>query len=225
MHILITAATGPELSQLATFLEDNFSKIADNHFAKNYLQISLCITGVGAAITTFHLCNQLGNNHYDLVLQLGIAGAYNHQLNIGDVVVVKEEFWGDLGAEDHNGFLDIFDLQLANADDFPYQNKALLNQQIPSFFNAIKNVKSLTVNCSSGNQKTIDKRIRKYSCDVESMEGAAFHYVCLQKNMPFIQLRAISNLVTPRNKADWNIPLAISNVNQCCVDFLNSQIS
>jgi futalosine hydrolase len=48
--------------------------------------------------------------------------------------------------------------------------------------------------------------------DIESMEGAAFHYVCLQEEIPFIQLRGISNLVGDRNKNRWQIPTAMETV-------------
>ncbi len=224
MHILVTAATHQEVKMLVTFLENNFTKKQNNVFISTNLTVSVLITGIGSAATTYTLCNHLQNHNYDCILQLGIAGAFNKQLQIGEVLMVTEEYWGDLGAEDHNDFLDIFDLQLADANEFPYLNKALKNENYTTYFSALKKVKGLTVNCSSGSQDTIDKRIRKYTCDVESMEGAAFHYICLSNNIPFVQLRAISNYVTPRNKNDWNIPLAIENVNQSCIHFLNTQM-
>jgi futalosine hydrolase len=44
------------------------------------------------------------------------------------------------------------------------------------------------------------------------MEGAAFFYVCSKENIPFLALRAVSNRVEPRDKAKWNIPLALKNL-------------
>ena len=46
------------------------------------------------------------------------------------------------------------------------------------------------------------------------MEGAAFHYLCLQEQVPFLQLRAISNHVGERNKANWKLKEAIHNLNE-----------
>ena len=46
------------------------------------------------------------------------------------------------------------------------------------------------------------------------MEGAAFHYVCLQENIPFVQLRAISNFVGERDKSKWLMKEAIENLNR-----------
>ena len=45
------------------------------------------------------------------------------------------------------------------------------------------------------------------------MEGAAFFQVCNTFNVPCIQIRAISNKVEHRNKDNWNLPLAIKNLN------------
>jgi futalosine hydrolase len=52
----------------------------------------------------------------------------------------------------------------------------------------------------------------KYHPDIETMEGAAFFYICSRENIPFLAVRAVSNRVEPRNKEKWNIPLAISNL-------------
>jgi futalosine hydrolase len=52
----------------------------------------------------------------------------------------------------------------------------------------------------------------RFSPDIETMESAAFFYVCLQEKIPFLALRAISNKVEPRDKSKWNIPLAMQNL-------------
>ena len=52
------------------------------------------------------------------------------------------------------------------------------------------------------------------------MEGAALHYVCLHQNIPFIQLRAISNYVGERDKTKWKIDLAISNLHNELIKLL-----
>jgi futalosine hydrolase len=63
-------------------------------------------------------------------------------------------------------------------------------------------------------------RADRYDCCVESMEGAAFHYVCLQEGMPFAQVRAISNYVTPRDKSQWQMKDAIVNLNKWVIGFI-----
>ena len=46
------------------------------------------------------------------------------------------------------------------------------------------------------------------------MEGAAVFKVCNEFSVPCIQIRAISNNVEKRNKENWNMPLAIRNLNK-----------
>ena len=81
-------------------------------------------------------------------------------------------------------------------------------------------VSGLTVNTVSGNEQTIKLRMERCGCSVESMEGAAFHYVCLHENVPFAQIRAISNYVTPRDKSQWKMKEAIINLNDWLLDFI-----
>ena len=45
------------------------------------------------------------------------------------------------------------------------------------------------------------------------MEGATVFKVCEEMNIPCIQIRSISNKVEKRNKENWNLDLAISNLN------------
>jgi futalosine hydrolase len=63
---------------------------------------------------------------------------------------------------------------------------------------------------------------KKFDADIETMEGAAFFYSCLQLKIPFLQIRAISNFVEPRDKSKWNIPLALENLSTEIFDFLNT---
>jgi futalosine hydrolase len=62
----------------------------------------------------------------------------------------------------------------------------------------------------------------KYNADVESMEGAALHYVCIQKNIPFLQIRGISNQVGERDKSKWQFKEAIQSSNQLLNDIYSS---
>jgi futalosine hydrolase len=158
---------------------------------------------------TYHL-QQLCVQKPDLIIQAGIAGTYNDRLQIGQTVLIESEVM-DTGAENDDELLSIFDLNLADPDEFPYVNGALpcyfLNKK--SF--GLQQVRGLTVNCSSGNEQTIDRRKLKYKADIESMEGAALHYTALMSGIPFLQVRTISNVVEKRNREHWNIPLALQN--------------
>jgi futalosine hydrolase len=44
------------------------------------------------------------------------------------------------------------------------------------------------------------------------MEGAAFMYACLIADVPFAQVRAVSNVVERRNRESWRLADAIDNL-------------
>ncbi len=84
----------------------------------------------------------------------------------------------------------------------------------------LKKVKGITINTVHGNKKSISKVISLYQPDVESMEGAAFFYACNKFNIPALQLRSVSNYVERRNVKNWNIPLAVKNLNEAVISLL-----
>ena len=57
------------------------------------------------------------------------------------------------------------------------------------------------------------KLFEKFNADIESMEGAAFHYVCLLRKANFVQIRSISNIVGERDKTKWKMKEAIASLN------------
>jgi futalosine hydrolase len=111
---------------------------------------------------------------------------------------------------------------LANPDVFPFSGGRL---NLPKHDYIPKDMPlagGVSVNTTSGNQEMINSlRERYFSTDIESMEGAAFFFVCLKEGIPFVQIRAISNYVEPRDKSKWDIPLAIKNLNDWLIDWLS----
>jgi futalosine hydrolase len=51
------------------------------------------------------------------------------------------------------------------------------------------------------------------------MEGACLHYVGRTANIPFLQIRAISNYVGERDKSKWQIKEAIAALNQALLKY------
>ena len=74
-------------------------------------------------------------------------------------------------------------------------------------------MRGATINCISSTVEEVERMKKKYHPIVESMEGAAMHYACLMEEIPFIQLRAISNYVGERDKSKWKMREAIELLN------------
>lgn len=221
MNILISAATEAEIAPFVAYLDTNWNSISNGVYQKENVQVVVLITGVGMVATTYTLTRALSTVKYDLVLQAGIAGTFNKARQLGDVVFITTDQWGDLGAEDHDKYLDIFGVGLIDADSYPFSG-GKLNNPLSDIHSGIMlpQVSALTVNMVSGNERTITRLQEVYQCDIESMEGAAFHYVCLMEQVPFAQVRSISNYIEPRDRSKWQIGLAVKNLNNWLTDFL-----
>ncbi|MDC0249610.1 futalosine hydrolase [Flavobacteriales bacterium] len=161
---------------------------------------SVLITGVGMINTAIHLTKELMKNKYEIVINMGVVGSFSDQLKNGDVVEVVEDNFAEIGFEDGESLSKLTDFDIKTT--FKVEGKTNLKQ-----------VKSITVNTVHGNENAIKKLVHRLNPDVESMEGAAVFAVCEEFNIPCVQIRSISNKVEKRNKENWNIPLAIKNLN------------
>lgn len=164
--------------------------------------------------TTWQLGLFLAHHRPDLAINVGIAGALDVQLTIGDVVHVTTERFGDLGVEEADGRLtDLFELGLLEADTPPYHHAILINSA-GADTQFLPTVHGLTVNKVHGSAASIAALRAKYpDAQVETMEGAAFFYACQLVGLPFLEIRSISNYVEPRNREAWDLALAIGNLN------------
>jgi futalosine hydrolase len=218
MNILLVTAT---LAEIKPFVNRQNLKLADNGLYTGrcgHHTVCCIITGVGMVATTYHLTTALQKSSYDLVVNAGIAGNYRADFYNGLVVEVVSEQFADFGIDNRGAFVSAFAARLVQPNEHPFCNEKLVNAQVHEFTECLPKAHGITVNKSSGNQPAIDALCQLFSPDVESMEGAAVFYVCLNQNIPFAEIRAISNLVEPRNRDNWNISLAIEQLNSTLID-------
>lgn len=178
-----------------------------------YLQTNhhhdVLITGVGIPSTILRLSRQLAHHHYDLVVQAGIAGAFESSFaRHGDVVQVSKDAFGDLGAFENGQFLDLQQMEL-NFDPIWIQSGGIKTD--------LPEVKGITVQTVTNDKMILSALASKWQADIETMEGAAAAYVCQQKQVPFVQIRGISNTVGNRDKSHWHTGQAITNMNNALV--------
>ena len=221
MKILIVSATEKEIFSLKERLTENQSTSCGvSSSVLDEICVDFLVTGIGVVFTTYHLLRKLSEKEYDLVINAGIAGSFNENLSIGDVVYVKNEQFADLGIENQNGLTTLFEKGYISENQFPFKN-AKLENYYDSNFN-LKGVSAITVNTTHGKKDSIQMFKNKFKADIETMEGAAFFYVCLQEGIKFFQIRSISNYVEERDIAKWNIPLAIKNLNDKLLEIINN---
>jgi futalosine hydrolase len=135
---------------------------------------------------------------------------------------IRDSCFADAGIDTGKGFLTLSEAGLQDPDKFPFRKGKLIaeNDFVRRVAGIIEPVNAVTVNTVSGSEEVIRKIYEKYNPDIETMEGAAFFYVCAMENIPFLALRAVSNKVEPRNREKWNIPLALKNLTKGLNDVL-----
>lgn len=221
MKILIVVASSTEIKEV----RDNLTfvnKLTPNlsSFIYGNLSIDILTTGYGSVFTAFHLTRTLFSHNYDLAINAGVAGSFDYFLEQGFVVNVIQDQFADLGFEDKQGFYTLGEKEMINEDSFPFTGeimRSLGNFEIEEIESMIP-VKAITVNTIHGSQEKIQRLKNKYHAEIETMEGAAFFYVCLMEKVPFLQVRSISNFVEIPKVENWYLPLALKNLTKSLMD-------
>lgn len=217
MNILLVAATKLELKNVISFFHFKYDT---SSFTTEGINVEILFTGVGMVATAFALGQKFATKKYDFVINAGIAGTFNKNFTLGDVVWVKQDIFADLGAENDSQFLSIDDLGFGQALTLPIIDKN--NNLISKWLDRLKPANAITVNKVSGNFKNIQKTIHRLNPDIETMEGAAFYYACQQSQTPCVQVRGISNFIEKRNTDNWDVRTAVSGVNASLIRFFKS---
>lgn len=166
--------------------------------------------------TAFAMGRELSCEKYDLAINAGIAGSFDRALKLAEVVMVNVDCFSEMGAEEGENFLSIDELGFGKTSirpAFPFDHQ---------YTSPLSKARAITVNRVHGNDESIYETVLRLNPQIESMEGAAFFYSCNQLALPCIQLRAVSNYVERRNRQSWNIPLAVSNLNETLIHLIDS---
>ena len=217
MRVIITAATNGEWMP-------SFQKINPAYAGTNKrFSVGFHESGIGLLASSVSLMKMFVQETPSLIIQVGIAGCFDKKVPLGKVFAVKDDFAGDIGVMENKVWKDLFDLKLDKANDAPYEKKSLPNPWL-SQYNLLKlpTKKGVTVNTISTDKNKIDLYSGRYKATLESMEGAALHYMGRDLNIPFIQIRAVSNYVGERNKAKWEMQEAIYNLNETLLQYLDA---
>ncbi|MFZ4543153.1 MAG: futalosine hydrolase [Saprospiraceae bacterium] len=206
MKILLVAATEFEI---LPFLDKSI-----------WPNLHILITGVGQMQTAFHTGLALQKETFDLAINAGICGSFRKDWELGKVVHIISESFGDLGIEEADGsFKDMFEMGFLERNNRPFQDAKLTNENAAGFV-FLERAHGLTVNKVHGFQPSIDKIRKTYPADIENMEGAGFFYACKLLDVRFLEIRSISNYVEKRNRENWEIGLALENLHKVLAEIL-----
>ncbi|MBP6512715.1 MAG: futalosine hydrolase [Bacteroidia bacterium] len=173
---------------------------------------SLLITGVGLTATAYQLGKILSTTSFHGAVNFGVAGALDLSIPLGTAVEVITDEFADLGAENNDDFISLFEMNLQNENEVPFSHGKLVPMGEWKNIGNLRKVHGASVNTVHGNVHSIANFKKRSNAQIESMEGAAFFYACKMGGVDSLQIRAISNYVEPRNREHWKLEEAIQSL-------------
>lgn len=174
--------------------------------------LDVYVVGVGpvaAAAGTARLLAlaETAGRPYRAVLSAGVAGGFAGRAAVGCTVLGVRAIAPDLGAQSPSGFLSLDELGLGTTV-LPADTVLLtvLAARLPT---AIRG-DVLTVCMATGSTRTAEVLARRHPAAVaEAMEGYGVAWACAMAEVPFVELRTISNTIGPRDTSSWRLDDAL----------------
>ena len=185
----------------------------------------LVISGIGPVNAAHSLTREIEASRPTVVLQFGIGGAYVPAgVSVGEVVCATEELYGDLGAITPEGLLSMEDLGFPVIRSEPSRfNRFPLDGCLVAYAAEACGATCgpfLTTSQCTGVRALGDALHARTGAICENMEGAAAAHVCALYDVPFLEVRGISNLVEDRDRSAWKVDDAIAVVCDAVVHVL-----
>lgn len=175
-------------------------------------ELNLLHTGVGPTATAISLTRFLEREQPKAVFMIGCGGNYpNSGLTIGDLALATEEIFGDLGAMTEQGFLMLEKMEIP-VEPPPVQRIKLASSLQSAAADLLKTADRqlacgpfVTVSTCSGTPQLSRELEKRTSGICENMEGAAAAQACASYEVPFLELRGISNPTGTRDPEQWDL--------------------
>lgn len=148
---------------------------------------------------------------YEAVVSAGIGGAFAQAARIGDLLVAERIVAADLGAETAEGFLSVEELGFGTS---AFAAVALGHLKVGvGFERDVVRGDVLTVNTVTGSaERAAWLRTRYPGAIGEAMEGYGVAAAAARFGLPVAEVRAVSNLIGPRDRSAWRIGEALATL-------------
>jgi len=150
------------------------------------------------------------------VLGFGVGGGYpGSALGVGDVALASRAVYGDDGVDAPAGWLstEAIGIPLLEAEDRQIFNEIVLDVDLVERARSALAAAGIptrvgpfvTVSACSGTSTRGEELAARFGALCEGMEGAALAHVAAIYGAPFLELRAVSNLVEDRDLSRWRL--------------------
>ena len=218
--LALLAAVDAETGELRSALEQATSiEIGRKPAALGQLDgrpVVLFPTGMGKGNAAHALTALLETRAVSGVIGFGIGGAYPASgAEVGEVALATEAVYGDEGAETPGGWIDTEAIGiplLARAGRTCFNRFPLDAARVSAARAALRaaGIRAhvgpfVTVSRCSGTDELGREMAARWDAVCEGMEGAALAHVAALYDVPFLEIRGISNHVEDRVPARWRI--------------------
>lgn len=188
-------------------------------------------TGIGTINAALNLGKLLGNSwQLNGIVNIGVAGSMDLELYpLKTPVLIAEEIWPEFGLKEQDGiYPEKLEIPLGYRAGKKFWNRI--------GFDSLKNIRNLGLNLRenlpvtssitvagvTGDLKQAREFRSRYNVGLENMEGFALAWASSLANLPFGELRIVSNLVGSRNQQDRDFQGALEALGIVCKDLINS---
>ena len=210
----------PVLDQIQIISEEKFG-IPQKFILGKYknIELILCIGGIGkvnAAVSTTRLIERYNP---DIFIMIGVAGALNPNLKIGDIVIAKDAIYHDVNVTP----LGYKPGEVPETGILWKGDEGLVNEFFDICKSYLKEKKAILGRIASGDQfiaeKEKAKKIREtFKADAIEMESAAFYHTLNLYRKRGVVLRGISD--TADESANIDFPAFLNEVSQVFRDII-----
>lgn len=172
--------------------------------------ITVAPVGVGPAAAAACTARLLGlaAGRYTTVICAGIAGGIG--VAAGGTVLAERCVAADLGADSPDGFISLDEL------GFGTTVAAVDTGLLTALRSAMPDARVgdvLTVSTVTGTAQRLQWLTQRHPAAVaEAMEGYGVALAAQEFSLPFAEIRTVSNLCGPRDRAAWDIPAALAGL-------------
>jgi len=198
-------------------------------------QVLLCVAGMGKVNAAHAATLMIAEFAPEAVIVFGIGGAYpSSGASIGDVALANREIAGDEGVLTHEGFKDTEYIGiplLKTATSVIYTTypapEPLLKRALQSLIATDETFSGkahvgpfVTLSTCTGTTARARELEARHHGLCENMEGAAVAQVAALHNVPWLEVRGISNIVEDRDVKKWDIPHAAEAAQRAVIRIL-----
>ena len=216
--LLLIAATSLETRALRQQMQLDPASAEQSYRGQTAAGHETCLlhTGMGPASTAISLTRALERVRPAAVLMVGCGGSYpGSGLDTGALALASEEIFGDLGTITPEGFLPLENMAIP-ATPPPVQRILLQSELLQATSELLARAaktaatplrwgRFVTVSTCSGTPRLSAELEKRTAGICESMEGASAAQACACYQVPFLELRGISNPTGSRDPAQWDI--------------------